>query len=211
MGVSSFFSEVLRDSNPSNARLRRSLANRQLDADCSLRFAPKANRPSNPSSSAKKRHFRVSLLSFLKLCRIRTHPMQGSGGALPIGSSMPIAPYDLPQRQIGHRIPHPLPRGCSNSPIFLALAAGPPNKPDFNRVEFDPVKNGAGSDALFMLPQNAFIQSTENALRCRLGTGGHSFNQKLRGCYKGFFPVTASKWYFTMPRSSPKSLCPSPG
>ena len=54
LGVSSFFSEVLRDSTPSNARLRRSLANRQLDADCSLRFAPKANRPSNPSSSAKK-------------------------------------------------------------------------------------------------------------------------------------------------------------
>ena len=149
--------------------------------------------------------------SFLLQRGIRPHPMQGSGGALPIGSSMPIAPYDLPQRQIGHRIPHPLPRGCSNSSIFLALAAGPPNKPDFNRVEFDPVKNGAGSDALFMLPQNAFIQSTENALRCRLGTGGHSFNQKLRGCYKGFFPVTASKWYFTMPRSSPKSLCPSPG
>lgn len=114
--------------------------------------------------------------------------MQGSGGALPIGSSMPIAPYDLPQRQIGHRIPHPLPRGCSNSSIFLALAAGPPNKPDFNRVEFDPVKNGAGSDALFMLPQNAFIQSTENALRCRLGTGGTFFQSKIERLLQRLLP-----------------------
>ena len=52
-GVSSFLLQRGIRPHPMQG-LRRSLANRQLDADCSLRFAPKANRPSNPSSSSTK-------------------------------------------------------------------------------------------------------------------------------------------------------------
>ena len=98
-----------RESNPSNASARWALAVRQLDAERSLRFAPKGKSAidSRTLLQSKTASHRDAVFVFGKKEGNRTHPMQVPGGHLPFGSWMPNAPYDLPPRANRPLIPVP--------------------------------------------------------------------------------------------------------
>ena len=102
-----------RKSNPFHASARWALAVRQLDAERSLRFASRANRPSIPVPCSKTKQHPIGMLFLFLEKRKGIEPIQCK---CPVGTCRSAAgcrtlPTICPQGQIGRRYPLPRPLG----------------------------------------------------------------------------------------------------